>query len=427
MKHIVVYKNIFIYEKVQYASWQHIIDVYEYSKKGIENLIPKITDEHIRPERKKMKVSIAAQILSRSFARCTYFCSERQLLPKHFRDTANALYFFNDLFDSLNGDSPDVNSLRSTVTKGSRHMRFWTEALHMLKNMKFVSKENRSKIDKRNTTLKNFIHTVRGFQEIHTVLFSNGFTKFSPRSINQDPLENFFGLLRSYAHNNNRLTPRSFTNAFNSSLFINVTSSHSLNANCEADKSIVLLKNLPSLLLSAESNTSYSLIADIDNIDFSFEDNSILTNSFLVDESIKILAGEVCKMLFKNISCAICRNTLFLREQHPSLNFLAFLKKFYCTMTKLIPEVCHDRHLIDVMLSLIDVDVDNWYACIDHKNVVFTDIKNLCSTIIINRFCKNINNILSKKILTPPPAGNNIEHYAINYVIKRKNAPKKFI
>lgn len=46
------------------ASWDDVSDLYDLNLKGNRKLLPKITPEHIKPEKLKMKVSTATQVFS---------------------------------------------------------------------------------------------------------------------------------------------------------------------------------------------------------------------------------------------------------------------------------------------------------------------------------------------------------------------------
>lgn len=54
-------------------------------------------------------------------------------LPENAATTSNALFFFNDLFDSFNGKQRQ--RLSSIISSNRRHVQFWKKACDILRNM----------------------------------------------------------------------------------------------------------------------------------------------------------------------------------------------------------------------------------------------------------------------------------------------------
>ncbi|TGZ52456.1 hypothetical protein DBV15_11510 [Temnothorax longispinosus] len=85
--------------------------------------------------------------------------------------TLEAVDFFNNLFDSVNGDAKNDNSneLRRPVTENSKHHAFWVSAKNKLHNMAYVEKMSH-KIITSVPSLKNWLFTVNGFEKLWKVL-----------------------------------------------------------------------------------------------------------------------------------------------------------------------------------------------------------------------------------------------------------------
>lgn len=95
--------------------------------------IPKLTEEHLKPNKLKMKVSHATQLFSNTCGSVMMQWAEHGTLPKDLVSTANFILFMNDLLDSINGsNNQPTDSLKATVTPGSMHFEFWEFALVML-------------------------------------------------------------------------------------------------------------------------------------------------------------------------------------------------------------------------------------------------------------------------------------------------------
>lgn len=163
------------------ASWNDVSSLYDYTLQSSQRLLPKITNEHMKPEKLKMKVSLATQVFSATYGNLMLRCSEQNQLSHDCSSTAQILLFFNDLFDSLNGSAlPLDDELKSAVTETSNHFAYWEYALSALSLMNFVDKEtgvttNRTKV------LLNFASTIRGYIAISELLLNEGLTEVAIR------------------------------------------------------------------------------------------------------------------------------------------------------------------------------------------------------------------------------------------------------
>ncbi|CAH0730590.1 unnamed protein product, partial [Brenthis ino] len=103
--------------------------------------LPKLTAHHVDPKKmKKMKVSVAAQVLS---ARTAAMLKYTNTLNHHYtgssssmETTAEVVEFFDELFDSVNcyPGGATKGKLRKAVKMNSPHVQFWTEVIKNLNN-----------------------------------------------------------------------------------------------------------------------------------------------------------------------------------------------------------------------------------------------------------------------------------------------------
>lgn len=176
------YENISKEELV--ASWDDVNELYDFtlqSSQRLLGLLPNVTNEHINPQKLKMKVSNATQVLSATFGNLMLRCSEQDKLSRDCTGTGQALLFFNDLFDSLNGlGLAENNELKSAVTESSHHFAYWEYALCMLSLMNFVDKET-GETTHRTKVLQNFSSTIRGYMEISKLLLNESMAEVNIR------------------------------------------------------------------------------------------------------------------------------------------------------------------------------------------------------------------------------------------------------
>lgn len=319
-------------EKV--ASWDDVTEFYAYNQKGMNQLLTKVTDEHIEPKKKKMKVNVAVQVFSRTFGTTMRYCSEKKQLPWDFTGTADILLFFNEVFDSLNGGcSPSMqNSLIGGVHQQSYHFTFWKYAFQMIKNMRFVSKDPETQ--ERSRVLNDYVLTINGLTEITKRLLNLNVESVSLRMMTQDALENFFGGIRSYCQAAVCPTPRNFRSSYATSLFNNLSSRQSIKSNCEEDGGLPLVRDLFSLFSSENTKEP---VSDTEKNDFELDDDNT-TNSFMNRklttaecEAGNYFAGNICKIVLKKNDCVDCERSISSRGKSEKYHGLLTARSEYST------------------------------------------------------------------------------------------------
>lgn len=167
--------------EVKTATWDDVSDLYAFNLKASVPLLNKIHDEHINPQKDKMKVDKATQVFSESFGTVMLNCSKKNLLPRDFSSTAQILLFFNDLFDSMNGfGSPKEESLKGSIDQSSIHFVYWEYALSMLKEMEWIDKTS-GRVSNRAKVLHKYQSTIKGYMEIIRICFSLNMSHVSLR------------------------------------------------------------------------------------------------------------------------------------------------------------------------------------------------------------------------------------------------------
>lgn len=158
---------------LQIAAWDDLNELYRMDLRSTQRRLPKLTDEHLKPSKSKMKVSLATQVFSNTCGTVMLQYVEQGILPEHSTSTAKLLLFMNDLFDSLNGSiHQHGDTLKSAVTENSIHFEFWDYALSMLQKMFFVDKYT-GEINNQSSVLKKIESTIRGYKEIAKICFDS--------------------------------------------------------------------------------------------------------------------------------------------------------------------------------------------------------------------------------------------------------------
>lgn len=182
------------------VSWNDIVETYSIDKKSMTaRTLIKINDSHIRPNTfEKMRVKYATQIFSHTVAAAIRTCVHTgQLVSYSANDTANFVENVNNVFDSLNSKTlRDPNSRRRPLSVfGQPVVRETLESgIKMFQNV--VVYENGKK---RNNIycIDGFVWTLRSILLLWDDLRNKGSKYLVTSFLNQDPLENFFSVIRS--------------------------------------------------------------------------------------------------------------------------------------------------------------------------------------------------------------------------------------
>lgn len=185
-----------------------------------------------------MRVKYAAQVLSGTMASALANAHRYQGASESVLVTANFLLTFNDLFDLLNSSCENNDETRNKCAyKGED----WQ--IDVLQNgAEYIRSLRVSKNGKNTTNTFHFIKcwpiTISAIIALWNDIRADGsVTYLMTRRINQDPLENFFGLIRNACGNNRNPTSEQFITGFKMQLYQPFLEERSVTAegNCEPD------------------------------------------------------------------------------------------------------------------------------------------------------------------------------------------------
>lgn len=191
--------------------FDYLLNMYGFDLTNSNRQCPKLTDNHLYPSgKKKMKVSYAAQLLSRTSA----ILMDSMVKMTHGGlppEAAEAVQFVLDadsMFDSLNGKparwSPD-KPLRGPLKNGSDYWAFWDYLLPKIKTWKWIHKDSGHKVY--SPTPTNIEWTVNAYKAAWSTLEKEaGFTEFFVGEASQDCLESVFGQAKFLASNHRTST-----------------------------------------------------------------------------------------------------------------------------------------------------------------------------------------------------------------------------
>ena len=331
--------------------------------------------------------------------------------------TARIIKFFDKLFDSVNGSTfqPRCGKpFSGGVFKSSGHKHFWKEAIKILGDMYFVDEAGKMVVP---PCIKNWIATLEGFVDLHTILVEQGRCKyFLPRCLNQDVIENYFGKIRSQRNRATNLTAAQFKESFKSLLLRNFYSSNSVGANCEKTNipDLFHIKGLVDKNINQPSvnETSYEIL----NVNMYISKLSPYNLEKDLHKSIVgYVSGWVAKTL-RNLKCEYCKTQILnnfsedeqcyklirIREyncnnrklQYCKLDFIKNINRIY-NISRIVLNNCTSFDNIKNKISfIVSHHVKFSFHC-EHKELIESEICNKIIYLTIFTFVKGLNLILS--------------------------------
>lgn len=186
------------------TNWKYIQQFYDADSKLFFRLAPKLTDFHLCPKIfKKMRVKFAAHILSATVATAMTTHINLKAMDQDAYSTVEIIDKFDKLFDIFNSSTYQTIKKYRKPFSGKKYQ---VDYLNFMSGfIKKISVKHDS-LDGISTDKTQRVKFLKGWQvSISSLLglweiFKNEDFKFLlMRRINQDPLENFFGAVRSYS------------------------------------------------------------------------------------------------------------------------------------------------------------------------------------------------------------------------------------
>ncbi|XP_031338009.1 uncharacterized protein LOC116175207 [Photinus pyralis] len=223
------------------VSWHDFVDTYKIDhKSNVTRAMLKITDTHVNPTTfQKMKVKYAVQVFSHSVAAAIATCAETgEVRSRTAKNTASFLKYINDTFDCLN--SRVVKAANPYNCGLSTYNTFTTtrlaEALQYFQKIEiFENGRARNNI----YCIEGFQWTIRAILGLWDSLVKDDYKYMLTSRINQDPLENFFSVIRNRNGYNAQPTVKQFRIALQHNMHIRLQAPVD-GANCEVDADDIL-------------------------------------------------------------------------------------------------------------------------------------------------------------------------------------------
>ncbi|KAF9410853.1 hypothetical protein HW555_010191 [Spodoptera exigua] len=264
-----------------------------------------------------------------------YLRKGKNILPAECKDTADLLLFMDNIFDSVNGSrqkNRNAKPLLGPATPNSAHHQIWIEGVQIFKSMKFVSNGKKQSVP----SITNWVWTLSRINKLQ-----NEFNVSSVwlRHLNQDPLENFFGAVRSQGCRNTNPTCDQFESAFTTLLINNISSVHT-RGNCEKD----FCDALYSLTINENAETTSTCSSfDFSNIiEFNFTPIEIKERDPRIVGPLQYISGYFLKKIKSKIfkTCTDCCNLLMEKNEIEYIKYREYAgRRWLCTPSKKLIEL----------------------------------------------------------------------------------------
>lgn len=341
-----------------------------------------------------------------------------------------------------NSDNRSGKDLLRNVTPKSQHHNVWMQAKIILNSMTFVTSKGSA-----NTvpSIKNWVKTVDNMILLREKLFNEHQIKsFWCRHLNQDPIENFFGSIRSHGVRNNSPTCDGFEAAFASLLINNMSSNYSPGSNCEEDFCSVLA-SFDELIFSNNKEAKEIIQVDFEDV------NDIIIENFDLKKQdprkiaqIEYITGYILrktKSIFKK--CKNCNLNLFTNDPDKNRYLLCREykkgKKYLCypseNLTKCFSEIqdvlhhilrkrSHIDNLKNYMKTILYINVNTQFlVCSRHSKDLIEYIFDFSSRFFAYNWCKWTNKLLNGISTTKDVDPNDdIQNEASIYYLKRRRS-----
>jgi len=211
------------------------------TKNNTAQALCRLTIDHLEPDNfSKISVKLAAQFFSHSVSSTIKTVIQTgELMSPTAEDTASFIELVNNVFDVLNSRQLfNNNPLKTALTKSTSTESFniLLEAGKCFKSLKQVPTHCRGRCMSRPYCFEGMVQTINGVME----LFSDEkekdeFSHLLTNRLNQDPLENFFSVLRQKGGFNPNPTARTLRTSFRSKCIELFDIDFSKDTNCEPD------------------------------------------------------------------------------------------------------------------------------------------------------------------------------------------------
>ncbi len=300
-------------------NWHFIEQLQKLQEQEGLNLGNKLSSNHLKYEKHKMNVSLAAQTLSASVANAIEFLDKSVHLPgfNSSHGTVKFIRTIDQIFDMLNSRNPIAKGFKTPLRLQSKDT--WTEIFLTAAEYLMSLKTNTTPAQPLHTTQRKtfiigFVTCIKSTIAMTTQMFaahSNPFKYLLTYKFNQDHIELLFSCIRSRGGWNNNPNCLQFKYALRKMLMQNaITASKS--SNC---RDFTGYNNIVPLFHTAKHKTPPSgnqstNAYDETELNFISEHLDDERHSEFMSNVLFYIAGYIVSKLLDNLTCPGCKKSL---------------------------------------------------------------------------------------------------------------------
>lgn len=316
--------------------WKYIEMLHEIQVKEELRLGNRLTKDHIQYHKQKMKVKLAAQVLSNSVADSLQYLNVNHVKGfESCQPTIQFLKIFNNLFDVLNSRNITNKGTKKALCPGMIDMqsKILTDAKDYITNLKDKSGEQILK-SRRRTGFLGFLVCIQSALSMYREYVQDSskgpLLKYLPLyKISQDHLERLFGYIRSRGGYNNNPTCKQFTGTFKRLLLHSELHEGNTGNTVVLDKSMMFNLNRGRSAIEDinSSMPQWRRLSEEEKQCFLSEDKEDESNvtvvtdytihSDLACDIVEYIGGYVARKIKSKLMCIECINLLFSKDVSP--------------------------------------------------------------------------------------------------------------
>lgn len=283
-------------------------------------------------------------------------------------------------------------------------------------------------------SLVNWLFTIRNFINIWKTVKEEGFEYLLGRHLNQDPIENMFGRIRSHGILNTHPTASAFIAAFKSMMINSALNLYKPSFNCEDDEFNNVFSGIKYLVNSNPHNINFpeflaEPLSPVPYITLPPKPPTLALLSKLSMLSNNYVAGFILKKIKGKTLCNNCKSCLFCdgynadnvlidareygggwarRLCYPTIEFAECFSNIHKIISDVLNNVPHKNNLSNIIKHKITESVNfDFIHCPLHKSDLLNFIIKLSVRTLVHAYCTNINRVLGGKD-SRTQAGNNV-------------------
>lgn len=317
--------------------WNYIQELNRLQEKEGLRLANKIKSTHIYFHNQKMKVNLAAQILSKGVADALLFCKNTLHLPQ-FNDcqgTADFLYIANDLFDVLNSRNKFARGMKGALKPETenRIVPFLDKAYSYFASIKDSSGITMCKTQKK-TPFIGFMAAIISVKAIYKkyVCETKQLDYLLTHKLSQDHLELFFCAIRASGGFRNNPSASQFMSSYKKLFLRHEIKGSNGNVTINDMTKVLTYETSSNIKSTIEDSTEniieakkYDLIPTEDH-DYANCSNSTGLSEYK-EAVVGYIAGHVVKMVKRSLSCTDCLSALTTDVEESDVSLSLILTK----------------------------------------------------------------------------------------------------